>query len=314
MIDTLALRFKIGAHDDLGHQADADAHNAHHDGHRRRDIAGWPARWLHLQGFSIYAMNMPAAGTCCTAHPALFTKYGNAAMQYFLQPAVEAMNYWDANSTFSNYDFIGLSGGGWTGTVLSALDTRVQTSVLVAGSLPGTEFCCLSQPIGSLPNQGDQSKGGSKQNWAPFYSIAGYVDLYLMGASGPGRSELQILNINDNCCFGPKQWTSVYKAANGGRTWYQQVAYYTQLLAAAEETVPSDFSVVEDSTATQHQISSPFAVNLALNTLLEAPQPAEARDFLAVPEPSTWVLLRLGFAGLGFARRLTGAAIQTAAR
>jgi hypothetical protein len=246
-------------------------------------------------GFSIYAMNMPAGGQCCIAHPALFTSYGNAAMQYFLEPAIQAMNYWDANSTFSRYDFVGLSGGAWTGTVLQALDTRVKTTILDAGSLPGTQFCCWDQPISNLPNQGDATKGGGEQNWAPFYSIAGYVDLYLMGASGPGRSQLQILNVNDNCCFGSLQWNGYYAAANDGRTWYQQVNYYSTLLAAAAAAVPSDFSVVEDFTATQHQISDPFAVDLALSTLSEA-----------VPEPGGLGLLCVGATRLGFLRRRGG--------
>jgi hypothetical protein len=202
-------------------------------------------------GYSIFAMNMPGGGSTAE-HNALFNSYGSTAMEYFLEPAVQAMNYWDARSSFSQYDFVGLSGGAWTGTVLQALDTRVKTSIVVAGSLPG--IVGLGQ-------------GDAEQNWAPFYSTAGWVDLYLMGASGPGRSQLQILNINDNCCFGPLEWSDTFAAANQGRTWYQQVSYYSGELAAAAATVPSDFSVVEDSTATQHQISNPFAVDLALSTL-----------------------------------------------
>ena len=210
-------------------------------------------------GFSIYAMNMPGDGLTA-AHNALFSTYGNAAMQYFLEPAIQAMNYWDANSTFSKgYDFIGLSGGGWTGTVLQALDTRVETSILDAGSLPGWSVYY----------------GDAEQSWVPFYSTAGYVDLYLMGASGQDRSQLQILNINDSCCFGPLEWSQADAGRNGGRSWYQQVDYYSGLLAAAGAAVPSDFSVVEDSTAMQHQISDPFAVDLALVTTLETqPEPA----------------------------------------
>src|SRR6185312_6228750 len=123
-------------------------------------------------GFSIYAMNMPGSGQV-PSHVALFSRYGNAAVQYFLEPAIQAMNYWDAHSTFSQYDYVGLSGGAWTGTLLQALDTRVQAAVVDAGSLPGTQFCCREQPLRNLTNQGDNSKGGAEQSWAPFYSIAG---------------------------------------------------------------------------------------------------------------------------------------------
>lgn len=256
---------------------------------------------LLTNGFSVYAMNMPANGQCCTAHPALFSEYGNAAMQYFLEPAVQAMNYWGVHNNFSQYDFVGLSGGAWTGTLLSALDPRVTTSVLDAGSLPGVQFCCTTYPLSSLPDQGDESKGGSEQNWAPFYSIAGYVDLYVMGASGSGRDELQILNVKDSCCFGPKEWNSVYAAANGNRTWYQQVTYYDQLIQAADANIPLDFQVVEDFTSTSHQISNPFAVNLALDTLLGGAS-VFGGDPPAVPELSAWELLLLGFMGIGFVR------------
>jgi hypothetical protein len=252
---------------------------------------------LLTHGFSIYAMNMPAGGSVA-AHNALFLKYGNAAMQYFLEPAVQAMNYWQDHGTFSQDDFVGLSGGGWTGTVLQALDPRVKTAVLDAGSLPGAHFFtppAPPYPLSELPNQGD-----AEQNWAPFYSIADYVDLYLMGASGSGREQLQILNIHDSCCFGPSQWNSIYAAANGGRTWYQQVSYYDSLLNG-DKIIPNNFSVVEDSTATRHQISNPFAVDLALNTLLSGTSTLLARSTpLAVPEPSTWAMMLIGFAGLGF--------------
>jgi hypothetical protein len=243
---------------------------------------------LLTHGFSIYAMNMPDGGQCCSAHPALFAQYGNAAMQYFLEPAIQAINYWQANGTFSREDFVGLSGGAWTGTVLQALDPRVTTAIVNSGSLPGTQFCCQSSPISDLPNQGDASFA-SEQNWAPFYSIAGYVDLYLMGASGAGREELQVLNIKDDCCFGPLQWNSIYMAANDGRDWYQQVSYYESLIDDAAAMIPNDFSAVEDDTALQHQFSDPFFIDLTLATLL-----GEA------PEPPSWAILLPGVAVLGF--------------
>jgi hypothetical protein len=184
--------------------------------------------------------------------------------------------------------------------VLSALDPRVTTLVSDAGSFPGVQFCCTTYPVSSLPNQGDRSRG-SEQNWAPFYSIAGFVDLYVMGASGSGREELQILNVNDSCCFGSKQWNSIYAVANRNRTWSQQITYYDQLIQAAGANIPLNFQVVEDFTSTSHQISNPFAVNLALNTVLGGAS-VFGGDPPAVPELSVWELLLLGFMGIGFVR------------
>src|SRR4051812_4031650 len=42
---------------------------------------------LLSRGYSVFAMNMPNAGVV-SQHIALFKTYGNAAMQYFLQPAI----------------------------------------------------------------------------------------------------------------------------------------------------------------------------------------------------------------------------------
>lgn len=66
---------------------------------------------LLAAGYSVFAMNMPACGSA-SQHIALFTNYGNAAMGYFLEPAIQAMNYWDAHYTFRDYNITGLSGGG----------------------------------------------------------------------------------------------------------------------------------------------------------------------------------------------------------
>ena len=289
---------------------------------------------LLRHGFSIYAMNMPADGQCCSAHPELFSRYGNAAMQYFLEPAIQAMNYWGVHRTFSQDDFVGLSGGAWTGAVLQALDPRVTTAVLNAGSLPGTQFCCQSFPMSSLTNQADRSFA-AEQSWRPFYSLAGYVDLYLMGASGPGREQLQILNIHDDCCFGPNQWNSIYMAANGGRNWYQQVSFYESLIDKAP--IPSDFSVVLDPAAQAHQFSDPLAVDLTVNTLLSrevvtpeppavtpepptstpkpptaTPEPriATPQSPIAAPEPPTWAMLLPGLGFVGYLRMRRAATRQ----
>jgi hypothetical protein len=89
---------------------------------------------------------------------------------------------------FYDIAMVGLSGGGWTTTVYSAIDTRISKSYPVAGSLPF-----------SLRYQG--RVGDWEQTDPGLYSIAGYLDLYVLGASGPARSQLQVLNTRDPCCF-----------------------------------------------------------------------------------------------------------------
>jgi hypothetical protein len=233
-----------------------------------RGTCTWPPysrpllRALLSAGYSIFAMNMPACGVL-SAHVSLVGKYGALAIQYFLLPAVEAMNYWDANGSFSRYDMVGLSGGGWTTTVLAALDKRIGVSIPIAGSLPGVQLICADGV-----NYGDSGFGEQQQTAA----IAAYVDLYLMAASDAGHRQMQILNIRDDCCFGPLQWTSCYSTAHGGVDWYNYVAAYQANIwsSAAANGIRQRYELIEDQTATKHQISNPYAINLILKVLRDA--------------------------------------------
>lgn len=99
----------------------------------------------------------------------------------------------------------GLSGGGWTSTVYPAIDTRIRGSYPVAGSIP-------------IPWRQDyRDLGDSEQNDPGFYALANYSELYLMASYGTSRSQTQILNYNDTCCFGgwslPHGWVSSVQAA-----------------------------------------------------------------------------------------------------
>ncbi len=202
-------------------------------------------------GYSVFAMNMPNCGDYAL-HPGLFTSYGDAAMRYFIEPAVQAMNYWDANHTFLSYYIAGLSGGAWTANVLGALDPRVKISISDAGGQPGVQQ--VSCP-GCL-NVGDGSTTG-EQGSTNFYTIAGYSDLYLMASYGPGRQLYQFLNLNDDCCYGPTQWVSAYSTAHGGQTWAQWIATYNGNIQTAIGTInPARYTVDIDTVATQHQYSS----------------------------------------------------------
>jgi hypothetical protein len=73
---------------------------------------------------------------------------GDAALRYFLEPAVLTVNYAKAHG----YEWIGaagLSGGGWSTTFMAAIDKRINASFPIAGSTP----CALRNPVGQVPGQ-----------------------------------------------------------------------------------------------------------------------------------------------------------------
>lgn len=104
------------------------------------------------------------------------------SLRPFLEPVAVSLNYAQAQG-LTEAVMAGLSGGGWTTTVYAALDPRITLSVPVAGSLPG------GLPVGSRDSEQD----------LPGLAID-YLDLYLMAAS-EGRTQVQVLNSDDPCCF-----------------------------------------------------------------------------------------------------------------
>jgi pimeloyl-ACP methyl ester carboxylesterase len=233
-----------------GHQGTCDW-TAMASGYRMQPVL----QALLAAGYSVFAMNMPACGDE-TSHVALFTSYGNTAMGYFFEPAVQAMNYWDANATFSRYDFVGLSGGGWTAPNLAALDTRIKISVGVAGSWPGISLT----GINCSEYCGDNGVfNGSEQDWLNYYDVAGgYLDLYVMAAYGPNRRHFQILNYNDNCCAGNTQYISGGAQAHYGVDYVTFIRNYSVAAKQLEASVvvPMNYDVTIDYIANQHQIST----------------------------------------------------------
>src|ERR1700743_1552081 len=82
----------------------------------------------------------------------------------------------------------GLSGGGWTTTLVSAIDPRIEQSYAVAGSLP-TKYR-LGGDIGDW-----------EQTHRDLLDIVDYSDLYLMGSAERNRKTHLIYNLDDGCCF-----------------------------------------------------------------------------------------------------------------
>jgi len=217
-------------------------------------------------GFSVLAVYMPheIPGDCqgTSGHNAMFARTSAAGgpMRYFLEPVAVCLNYLQAKSRadrfpeYREFDMVGFSGGGWTATIYVAIDPRITMSFPVAGSLP-------------LYLRTGASVGDAEQTDAPFYKIAGYPDLYVMGAYGPGRKQVQILNRRDSCCFGENQ----HDAALMGMTWEAAVRGYETRVQTALEHLGSKnaFRVEIDEEATGHMISHHAIADIILRELSE---------------------------------------------
>jgi len=152
--------------------------------------------------FPVVVVHMPLLGTNTgppamgTDHDAMFTLEtpSLSPLKYFLEPVVRAVNYARQVRDARRVHMIGISGGGWTTTLMAALDPRINVSFPVAGTLPNylrNQASPCSQP----------DKGDFEQYHPVFYSMVDYLDLYILGSVGPRRGQLQVLNQYDSCCF-----------------------------------------------------------------------------------------------------------------
>jgi hypothetical protein len=225
----------------LGHSENCtfdDGTAAEPDTGMRRSISR-----LLKEGFSVLAIYMPniTIENCSWGHEQLFTiATTGSPMKFFLEPTIVSLNYLQANyPEYRDISMIGLSGGGWTTTVCAAIDPRISLSVPVAGSLP--LYLCWGI-----------SRGDIEQHLDSFYRLAGYPDLYLLGAYGPGRSQIQVLNRHDDCCFGEKQ----HNSAEAGMSFEAAVRKYEARIKSRLQKLGSgSFRVYIDEMAPSHMIS-----------------------------------------------------------
>jgi polygalacturonase len=198
-------------------------------------------------GFDVLAVYMPhVTDTGCSLdhcrvmntplgegdHPATY------GLRFFLEPEIVGLNYLLKHYQYQNVNMIGLSGGGWTTNLLAAMDDRIKYSFSVAGSMP-----LYYRHAGSM---------GDVEQFLPqlYRDIAGYPDLYVLGAIGKGRKQVQILNRYDDCCFGQKQHDPERNYDADLNTYEQSVKERLNLLGARDH-----YDLVIDEEAPRHQIS-----------------------------------------------------------
>jgi len=148
-------------------------------------------------------------------------------MKIFLDPIRINLNFIEMEYDFKQYSMIGLSGGGWTTVIYSAIDERISDSFSVGGSVP------------FYLRVNDRDIGDYEQTNIDLYQNVNYLELYVLSAYGDGRKHIQIFNKNDPCCF----------SGNGYDTYESVVK--DRILQLGK----GDFQIFEDDTHYEHKIS-----------------------------------------------------------
>lgn len=220
---------------------------------------------LLREGYGVLGVFMPhmRPGDCTGGHDAMFlTNTVGSPIKYFLEPTAISLNYLKTQSRagqFPKYRALhmtGLSGGGWTTTLYAAIDPTIRCSFPVAGSIP-----LYLRTKGSV---------GDREQFEPtFYGLAGYPDLYLLGAQGRGRKQVQILVRRDDCCFGEAQ----HDPQSAGLAYADSLREYAgRVQAALAQTGRGSFRLHIDERAPSHMISHHAIEDVILPGLRSARQ------------------------------------------
>ena len=158
-------------------------------------------------------------------------------MKIFLDPIRINLNFIEMEYDFNRYSMIGLSGGGWTAVVYSAIDERISDSFSVAGSMP------------FYLRVDDRDIGDYEQTNTDLYQNVNYLELYVLSAYGDGRKHIQIFNKNDPCCF----------SGNGYET------YEFVIKDKISQLGKGNFQIFIDDTHNEHKISDTALEYIAKN-------------------------------------------------
>ena len=158
-------------------------------------------------------------------------------MKLFIHPIQVNLNFLDKEYDFKRYSIIGLSGGGWTAVVYSAIDDRITDSFSVAGSIP------------FYLRVDERDIGDYEQTNVDLYKIANYLEIYVLSGYGNDRKHIQIFNKNDPCCF------SGYG--------YETYEYFIDNKLA--QLGKGSFQIFLDDTHNQHKISNTALEHIAKN-------------------------------------------------
>lgn len=208
-IDRYVNEMEYGVNSVIYHFHPSERNNRlviYHQGHFGDFYLGKHAIRLFVeQGYDVVAFAMPLRGMNATPvvnldrqGPVLFAYHNHfylveseelCALKFFLEPVAVTLNYLEEHYSFSSVYMLGISGGGWTTLVYSAIDTRIERCYPIAHA---------SYPIFLREIVGDY-----EQLHKQLYRTANYLELYIMATYPGDRRQMQVFNQYDNsCCWG----------------------------------------------------------------------------------------------------------------
>lgn len=177
----------------------------YHQGHEGSIVHGASTiRYFLRGGFRVVALAMPLLGGNSQpwvdlrrhgqfrlqhhdCFPMLDHEFGVHSVRFFVEPVIACVNHL-CQMGVRSIAMLGSSGGGWTTTLCAALEDRISHSFPVAGTLPFS--------------QRRSHEMSDYENHLPeLYELANYPELYVMGACGAERRQLQILNKFDTVAW-----------------------------------------------------------------------------------------------------------------
>ena len=185
----------------------------YHQGHRGDFFEGKETIQFFLENnYSVLAFSMPLLGMNSQPtieHPQngkiklqshnqfeLLENDDYTPIKFFVEPIVVSLNYIENEYEFESIHIVGISVGGWTAVLNTALDDRINKSFSVAGSYP---MFLRTEP---------KNFGDYEQQHSELYEVANYLDLYVIASYGSERKFVQIFNKFDPCCFDGDSFSS----------------------------------------------------------------------------------------------------------
>ncbi len=191
---------------------------------------------LAERGFDVLAANMMGYGDNAASYrlpdgSSANLHYGmdriDTPLRFHFEAPIVALNHALRAKSYRSVDMIGFSAGAFTAAVLAAVEPRIELSFPVAGVYPN--YLRVGQDV--HPN--------SPQDHPALLAAADYLDMFVLGAAGTGRGQIQVFNRFDRCCFNNRK----------GKL-------YEPAVAEAAAALAGRFAVVIDESHADHKISA----------------------------------------------------------